>query len=39
MEFAGIRTAVGAYGPCEKVDDKVREKWGKEVAELGRKGI
>lgn len=39
MEFAGIRTAVSAYGPCEKVDDKVREKWGKEVAELGRKGI
>jgi putative NADPH-quinone reductase len=39
MEFAGIRTAVSAYGPCEKVDDKVREKWGKEVAELGRKAI
>lgn len=39
MEFAGIRTAVSAYGPCEKVDDKVREKWGKEVAELGRRGI
>ncbi len=39
MEFAGIRTAVSAYGPCEKVDDKVRDKWGKEVAELGRKGI
>ncbi len=39
MEFAGIRTAVSAYGPCEKVDDKVREKWGKEVAELGRRAI
>ena len=39
MEFAGIRTTVSAYGPCEKVDDKIREKWGKEVAELGRRGI
>ena len=39
MEFAGIRTAVSAFGPCEKVDDKVREKWMKEVEELGKKGI
>ncbi|MCB9810875.1 MAG: NAD(P)H-dependent oxidoreductase [Candidatus Nomurabacteria bacterium] len=39
MEFAGIRTAVSAFGPCEKVDDKTRKKWEKEVVELGQKGV
>jgi putative NADPH-quinone reductase len=39
MEFAGIRTNVSSYGPCEKVDDKMREKWLKEVENLGKKAI
>lgn len=39
MEFAGIRTGVSAFGPCEKVDDKTREKWVKEVEMMGKKGI
>ncbi len=39
MEFAGIRTGVSAFGPCEKVDDKTREKWVKEVEVMGKKGI
>ncbi len=37
MEFAGIRTKVSAFGPCEKVDDAAREKWLKEVENLGKK--
>jgi putative NADPH-quinone reductase len=37
LEFAGIRTEVTTYGPCEKVDDKVREKWLKEAESLGKK--
>ncbi len=37
LEFAGIKAEVTAYGPCEKVDDKVREKWLKEVDAFGQK--
>lgn len=39
LEFAGIKTQVSVYGPTEKVADKVKEKWLKEVEILGRKGI
>lgn len=39
LEFAGIKTQVSAYGPCEKVDDSVRAKWIKEIEMLGKKGI
>lgn len=39
LEFAGIRTAVSPYGPCEKVDGICREKWLREVEKLGKKGI
>ena len=39
MDFAGIKTAVSAFGPSDHVDDKVREKWLKEAGELGKKGI
>ncbi len=39
LEFAGIKTEVTAYGPCEHVADNVRAKWMKEVDGLGRKGI
>lgn len=37
LEFAGIRTAVTSYGPSEKVSERIREKWTKEVERLGRK--
>ena len=39
LEFAGIRTAVSAYGPCENVDGICREKWLREVERMGKKGI
>jgi len=35
LEFAGICTAVTAYGPAERVSDEKREKWLKEVGRLG----
>lgn len=38
LEFAGIKTQVSAYGPCEHVNDKVRTKWMKEVDNLGKQG-
>jgi putative NADPH-quinone reductase len=37
MEFAGIRTNVSSFGPCEKVNDEIRVKWLKEVENLGKK--
>jgi len=37
LEFAGIRTAVSSYGPCESVDGVCREKWLTEVEDLGKK--
>ena len=39
LEFAGIRTEVSSFGPCEKVDDTVRVKWLKEVEDLGKKSL
>ncbi len=39
LEFAGIRTAVTVYGPCEKVGGPCREKWLREIAGMGKKGI
>ena len=39
LEFAGIRTAVSAYGPCEKVSATCREKWLREVESMGKKGV
>jgi chromate transporter len=39
LEFAGIKTAVTAYGPCDKVDGASREKWLTEVESLARKGV
>lgn len=36
LEFAGIKTQVSAFGPCEKVDDKQRVKWLKEATEQGK---
>lgn len=39
LEFAGIRTAVTPFGPCDIVDSARREKWLHEVEILGKKGI
>jgi len=39
LEFAGIRTGVSSYGPCERVDEKVRSKWLKEIGNLGKEGV
>ena len=36
LEFAGIKTNVSTYGPCEKVDEKRREKWLLEAESLGK---
>jgi len=36
LGFAGIKTEVTTYGPCEHCADKVRDKWVKEVEVLGR---
>lgn len=38
LGFAGIKTKVTTYGPCNKVDEQVKEKWMQEVAKLGTKG-
>ena len=39
LEFAGIKTEVSAFGPCEKVDDTVRQKWQKTAENLGRRAV
>jgi len=39
LEFAGIRTNVTSFGPCERVNDECRGKWLKEVENLGKKAI
>ncbi len=36
LEFAGIKTTVTTYGPCEKVNDTCRERWLKETDVLGK---
>lgn len=38
LGFAGIRTQVSAYGPCEKVDDTCRNKWIKTVESHAKAG-
>lgn len=38
LEFAGIKTEVTVYGPCDKVDDTCRNKWISEIAKLAEKG-
>lgn len=39
LEFAGIKTKVSAYGPCEKVDNACRTDWLKDIAKLGKRAI
>jgi putative NADPH-quinone reductase len=38
LEFAGIKTQVTTYGPCEKVSDACRSKWIKSVEAHGKAG-
>jgi NAD(P)H dehydrogenase (quinone) len=38
LEFAGIKTRVTSFGPCERVNDACRAKWLKQVAALGKAG-
>ena len=38
LDFAGIKTKVSAYGPCDRVSDVCRENWLQEIEELGKKG-
>lgn len=38
LEFSGIKTKVSAYGPSDRVSPEVREKWLREVADLGKRG-
>ena len=39
LGFAGIKTNISVYGPCEKVDDTCRDNWLKEVALLAKKAL
>lgn len=39
LEFAGIKTQVTAFGPTERVDEKRRNSWLKEVAGQGKSGV
>lgn len=36
LGFAGIKAKVTTYGPCEKVEDKCRTKWLKEIEGHGK---
>jgi len=36
LGFAGFRTAVSAFGPCNKVTDDCKDKWLKKVEKLGK---
>lgn len=38
LEFAGIKTKVSAFGPCDNVDQVCRDNWLAEVADLAKKG-
>lgn len=37
LEFAGIKTKVSAYGPCEQASDACKERWLAEIALLGKR--
>ena len=39
LGFAGLETAVSAFGPCERVTDETRSKWLKKIELLGRTGV
>ena len=39
LGFAGIKAAVSAFGPCNKVNDDCKDKWFKDLEKLGSKAI
>lgn len=39
LEFAGFKTKITAYGPCDHVDESCRADWLNEVDELASKAI
>lgn len=39
LDFAGIKSQVTTYGPCEKVNDTCRNKWMLAVEAHGRKAV
>ena len=39
LGFAGIKTKVSAYGPCEKVGESCKSNWLKEVENIGKRGL
>ena len=39
LGFAGIKTKVSAYGPCEKVGNSCKMGWLKEVENIGKRGL
>ncbi len=39
LEFAGIKTKVSAFGPCDKVDNVCREDWLMDIEDLAKNGI
>jgi len=38
LGFAGIKTQVTVFGPCEKVGDACKNKWMKQVEKMAEKG-
>jgi len=38
LEFAGIKTKVSPFGPCERVGNTCRSKWLQQIEKLGKKG-
>lgn len=38
LEFAGIKTKVSPFGPCERVGDTCRSNWLLKIENLGKKG-
>lgn len=39
LEFAGVKTAVSVFGPCERTTKTCRVNWIKNVESLGMRGI
>jgi len=39
LEFAGIKTKVSAFGPCEHTTDTCKDKWFTQVTKIGQKAI
>lgn len=37
LGFAGIKTAVTVFGPCNKANNSCKDKWVKQVEKLGKK--